>query len=354
MPYTDYESLLLQGRAGDAFDGATNKDDISLVNASPQAAQVATVTITAQNDTLYTVTINGVSVTYTSDASGTQAEISAGLQAAIEAEPSISGLVIASGSTTLIITSRQAGLAFTIAVGVNLSAAATTASAAAAALPFGRAVIRDAANDQGCQLIAASAFTASSIEYTATAVNSTLYRINLNVDGSVYVIDYTSDGTATAAEIVEGLKAAADALTIPNVVITELGAVGRLLIESANGSSISSDQTSNLAVVVVNGDALADLFAGVALRQDTEDPSLTGGVDGYALNRTCSIRRAGRVRVSTEASCSPGDAVYVRVAKEGANLTIGIFSNAAGAGAVRLPGASWYKNESASLAILQL
>ena len=40
MPYTDYESLLLQGRAGDAFDGATNKDDISLINASPQAAQV--------------------------------------------------------------------------------------------------------------------------------------------------------------------------------------------------------------------------------------------------------------------------------------------------------------------------
>lgn len=352
MPYTDYESLLLQGRAGDAFDGATAKDDISLVNASPQAAQVATVTITAQNDTLYTVTINGVAVTFTSDASGTQAEISAGLQAAILAEPSISGLVIPSGSTTLIITSRQAGLAFTIAVGANLSAAATTASAAAAALPFGRAVVRDAANDQGCQLIAASAFSASSIEYTPTVANSTLYRINLNVDGSVYVIDYTSDGGATAQEIVEGLKAAADALTIPNVVITEDNSV--LLIESANGSSISSDQTSNLTVVVVNGDALADLFAGVALRQDTEDPSLTGGVDGYAPNRTCSIRRAGRVRVSTEASCSPGDAVYVRVAKEGANLTIGIFSNAAGEGAVRLPGASWYKNESASLAILQL
>jgi len=352
MPYTDYESLLLQGRAGDAFDGATAKDDISLVNASPQAAQVATVTITAQNDTLYTVTINGVAVTFTSDASGTQAEISAGLQAAIEAEPSISGLVIASGSTTLIITSRQAGLAFTIAVGANLSAAATTASAAAAALPFGRAVVRDASNVQGCQLISASAFTASSIEYTPTVANTALYRINLDVDGSVYVIDYTSDGGATAQEIVEGLKAAADALDIPNVVITEDNSV--LLIESANGSSISSDQTSNLTVVVVNGDALADLFAGVALRQDTEDPSLTGGVDGYAPNRTCSIRRAGRVRVSTEASCSPGDAVYVRVAKEGANLTIGIFSNAAGAGAVRLPGASWYKNESASLAILQL
>jgi len=352
MPYTDYESLLLQGRAGDAFDGATNKDDISLINASPQAAQVATVTITAQNATLYTVTINGVSVTYTSDASGTQAEISAGLQAAIEAEPSISGLVIASGSTTLIITSRQADLAFTISVGANLSAAATTASAAAAALPFGRAVVRDASNVQGCQLISASAFTASSIEYTPTVANTALYRINLDVDGAAYVIDYTSDGAATAQEIVEGLKAAADLLSIPNVVVTEDDSV--LLIESANGSSISSDQTSNLTIVVVNGDALADAFAGVALRQDTEDPSQTGGVDGYAPNRTCSIRRQGRVRVSTEASCSPGDKVYVRVAASGANTTIGIFSNAAGAGAVLLPGASWYKNESASLAILQL
>jgi hypothetical protein len=352
MPYIDYEELLLQGRAGDAFDGATAKDDISLINASPQAAQVATVTITAQNSTLYTVTINGVAVTYTSDASGTQAEISAGLQAAIQAESSISGLVIASGTTTLVITSRKAGLAFTISVGANLSAAATTASAAAAALPFGRAVIRDASNVQGCQLIAASAFTASSIEFTPTVTNSTLYQINLYVDGEIYVINYTSDGSATAQEIVEGLKAAADALTIPNAVTSEDDSV--FLVESANGSSISANATANLALVVVSGDALADLFTGVALRQDTEDPSLTGGVDGYAPNANCSIRRQGRVRVSTEASCSPGDKVYVRVAASGANTTIGIFSNVAGAGAVLLPGASWYKNESASLAILQL
>ena len=352
MPYIAYEELLLQGRAGDPFDSAIAKDDISLINASPQAAQVATVTITAQNSTLYTVTINGVSVTYTSDASGTQAEISAGLQAAILAEPAISGLVDPSGSTTLVITSRQAGLAFTIAVGANLSAAATTASAAAAALPFGRAVLRDASNVQGCQLIAASAFTASSIEFTPTAVNSTLYRINLTVDGEVYVISYTSDGSATAQEIVEGLKAAADLLTIPNVVTSEDDSV--FLVESANGSSISAQPTSNLAMVVTNGDTLESLLAGVSLRQDTEDPSQTGGVDGYAPNANCSIRRMGRVRVATEASCSPGDKVYVRVAASGSNTTIGIFSNAGGAGAVLLPGASWYKNESASLAILQL
>lgn len=352
MPYVDYEALLLQGRAGDAFDTALAKDDISKINASPQAAQVATVTITAQNSTLYTVTINGVAVTYTSDASGTQAEISAGLQAAILAEPSISGLVIPSGTTSLVITSRQAGLAFTISVGANLSAAATTASAAAAALPFGRAVVADSSNDQGCQLISASAFTASSLEFTPTVANTALYKINLYVDGELYVISYTSDGSATAKEIVEGLKVAYDLLSVPNAVGSEDDSV--FLVESANGSIISADATSNLAIVAVSSPSLEDLLLGVSLRQDTEDPSQTGGVDGYAPNANCSIRRMGRVRVSTEESCAPGDPVYVRVAANGSNTTIGIFRKSGEDGAVRLPGARWYKNESASLAILQL
>jgi hypothetical protein len=350
-PYIDYAEDRIPGRPGDAFDIALGKDDISLINANPQAAQVATVTITAVNTTLYTVTINGVSVTYTSDGSATQAEISAGLQAAILAEPAISGLVVASGTTTLIITSVSPGLPFTIAVGANLSAAATTANAEAAAVPFGRAIIRDSANAQGGRLVAAGAFTASSVVLTPAAVNTTLYRIVITVDGVPYQISYTSDGSATVQEIVEGLDAAIIAASVPNVASSEDNAT--LTIASVNGAAISVDYPAGLISAAVTQSAgLAELFAGVALRQDTEEPQ--SGVAAYAPNSTMSVRRKGRVRVQTEEQCNPGEPVYVRVAASGANTTIGVFRKSQGAGAVLLPGANWYKSESASRAILQL
>lgn len=115
-------------------------DSIRLFEArvSADITQVNTVTVTsAVNSTIYTVTINGVDNTYTSDASATTAEIAAGLAAAINA--SVDVLVTPVTATyvsgaTFTVSADVAGAGFTVAVGTNLSQASTVDNSAATVL----------------------------------------------------------------------------------------------------------------------------------------------------------------------------------------------------------------------------
>lgn len=100
-------------------------------------AQVDTVDIvTVVNSTVYTVRINGVDVTYTSDATATEGEIALGLVAAVNAstDPNVSAVtaatsaVAADTAATLTITADVAGVPFTATVGANLTIANTTAN----------------------------------------------------------------------------------------------------------------------------------------------------------------------------------------------------------------------------------
>lgn len=88
--------------------------------APADVAQVSTLTPTVQNSTPYSVTINGVASTITSGSSATASAIVTALAAAINAQsPALP--VVTSGSTTLILTSSTAGLAFTISASSNLA-----------------------------------------------------------------------------------------------------------------------------------------------------------------------------------------------------------------------------------------
>ena len=87
-------------------------------------AQVDTITVSIVADsTLYTVTINGTPLSFTSGIGATNNSIIAGLLAAVNAgaEP-----VTASGVSTLVITADVAGTAFTDTVTTNLSTSTTT------------------------------------------------------------------------------------------------------------------------------------------------------------------------------------------------------------------------------------
>lgn len=88
-------------------------------------AQVETVTPTAVNSFLYSITINDVEYTYMSDSSATAGEIALGLIAAINggSEP-----VTASGTVTVILIADVAGVSFTTTLGTNLTGVATTPS----------------------------------------------------------------------------------------------------------------------------------------------------------------------------------------------------------------------------------
>lgn len=128
-----------------------HSDKISAkVNANHKIVSIA---VTAANSTVYTVTINGVPFTYTSDGSGTTAEITVGLAAAINAgsEP-----VRASGADTpLIVESSNDYPNFTHAVGANLVATVTQSGQE---IPCGVFVCMDEGNtdEQAARLPAAS------------------------------------------------------------------------------------------------------------------------------------------------------------------------------------------------------
>ena len=89
--------------------------------------------------------------------------------------------------------------------------------------------------------------------------NSAAYRVYITVGGTVYDPIYTSDSTATAAEILTGLKTQIDAESISNLTVTKLNGSLELTHSSAaftvttqgglNGQQLSSygDQVNTVA-----------------------------------------------------------------------------------------------------------
>lgn len=89
-------------------------------------AQVDTITPTAVNTTHYIVTIDSVAYDYLSDSSATVSEIVAGLIALINADTNAP--VVATGSTTLILTAKTVGQGFDTQVNGNMALVHTTAN----------------------------------------------------------------------------------------------------------------------------------------------------------------------------------------------------------------------------------
>lgn len=117
-------------------------DIISAVCATRQLAQV--VVTTAANEEDFTVTINGTDFTYTSDTSGTKAEITAGLKALIDAgsEPV---LVEDDEVDTLLIESTDHDTGFTITVTDETTGVLTLTELVAQeqSIEFGKVVVED-------------------------------------------------------------------------------------------------------------------------------------------------------------------------------------------------------------------
>jgi hypothetical protein len=351
---------MVPGRAGALADNGLH-DVVSLINDQPQAAQVVEVTVdTAANDTLYSVTINTVDVEITSDASATKPEIADALADAINAEPLISGHVLAAsdGVDQVDITSRTPGDGFTFSeTDANLSSATPTANATADAVIMGRGVVQDSASSQFAQLADAGNMIAQAIVLTPVVVNSTDYTVAvITAEGVRFEETITSDGSATAQEIVEALEAALNAaLPADSVIVTEDNVTLTLTSELAGRPFSAEYSESLLATTSSNAaNALTDVNAaleGVALfdyafevpNEDTAE---------YPGSSVMSVLKRGRVNVATEAAVQVGDLVYIRVAADGALDAIGGWAQAAGSGLVRITKATWRKQLTAALAVL--
>lgn len=97
-----------------------------VIEGSAAVVQVDTITPTAVNNAHYIVTIDLVPYDYTADSSATVSEIVTGLIALINADSAVK--CVASGSTTLILTGKNAGGGFTTTVNANQVLVHTTAN----------------------------------------------------------------------------------------------------------------------------------------------------------------------------------------------------------------------------------
>lgn len=328
----------------------------TLINSDPQAVQITAITVdTATNSHAYTFTVDGITVTYTADASATKPEIANGIEAAINGDPRIYGSVSADsdGVDVVTLTGQYPGVAFTVAaLDALLSQATSQAAAAAAAVPFGRLMISggfqtNEDNELGI-LVRAGALTAQVDTLAVTYAAGELYGVSIAVDGEEYGVEVeaTVDTATTHAALVTALNAILPANTVlaagtsPNLTLTAEVAgkpfrVSRWL-KSGTVARLTLTHTTATRATDINRVAV-----GVSLFAYDEEISTIAGVSAsYPANAGVPTFKSGEIWVACATSPSPGDPVYVET-----NVTAdnGKFFSASSATRIRLDRASWQR-----------
>ncbi|ALF52244.1 hypothetical protein ACX27_04265 [Nostoc piscinale CENA21] len=201
-----------------------------------------------------------------------------------------------------------------------------------------------------------------------TAANSTAY--GLIIDG--ILIDYTSDATATATEIRDGLIAAVNLTGVGVAAIatgagtftltgypgasfdaTILGGGSGYAIASTTAAANSSAIGFGLAVARATSDPenvgrlpTSDLqrFLGVTLhnhKQQLYNPSEGQYKAEYRHTEPMAVVQLGSVWVAVESAVTLDSSVYVRVSADGSLDKIGGFTGTSGSGVILLQGAKW-------------
>lgn len=350
MAITNYPAARTLAYPGQAEGPGDNR---SLVNEDPRAQQVSTVTVdTVANSTRYAFTIDGVEIEYTSDGSATNAEIVAGLLAAVQAEPLVNGRVtgVATSATVLTLTARIAGYAFTISdTDSRLTTATSTANDLPDAIPFGEPVLLDGSGK--AKRCTAANMTAMACTLTPTADDSTVYAVIVNVPqaaggrGYSERVAITSDSDATVQEIVEALQTAIAASGLSDHITASEDDASLTLTVQLAGLGIEVSVEGPWASIAWAGESIDDALAGVTCR----DLSQAQENGGYAGGSTMTVRRRGRIAVTTGESCAPGDPVYVRVAGTGAPFR----KSMSGVNYMPTKRARWAETLSSTLAVLE-
>jgi len=288
------------------FTRNSNFLSITGSNQDPQLVDIWTITVPASPDDSqnYVITIDGVATaTYFADATSTQAEVGAGLEAAFNASPGCRAKATAAyAAGTITLTGEWPGVAFVPTV----NSADTTqdlgvpsnsqAAADADVVPFGRVVATDGyvTNEGNPKVFVpkTSHFTAQVITITTAGNTASYYSGDVTVNGKTYVwggvvwdTNLTTTNTAIAAAInavlpAETVIAAGTATTVTLTAEVEgaefdatMHAVGHADAEATKvyttGPSIS---TSLLRAMV-----------GISVRRlDVENQTLDGDDPAYA------------------------------------------------------------------------
>lgn len=326
------------GFIGQIFRGG-DEETITGNNQSPQTAQVVTIATPASvdNEETYTITINGVDTSFTTDGSATQDELGEGLEAAINSNAAVRGLVTPVYDATaneLSLTCTWPGISLEVSVsggaGGNVLGAPTTDTAAASAayIPFGRVLASDGyvtgENVPKVFLADKDLLVAQVDSYVITYDQDVIIRVVIEVDGAVYSAEHTqaTDLATSGAALIAQLNNALPANTVLAAFSTATLTLTSELAGKPFVSSVSfgSGRDTGAAVKTSNSaNNLTDLtrcMVGLSVRRaDVENRTQDGDDPAYPPNAGVEVLQRGRMyvqRALTE-SIAPGNPLYVEL-----------------------------------------
>lgn len=323
------------------------------INSAPQAYEVHTITVAGSptNSHEFTVTINGIDCSYTSDGSATSQEVVDGLTEAINNEPGVRATVraVATSSTVVTVTAITPGVAFTMTDSDgDLTCATSTAAASADAIEFGRLVVGAASLDSTLHLPSVfkpvSTYLTAQVEtLTATYSAAEVYYVQIAIEEQTYgpvAVTANTDSATTATDI----ATAVNAIMPANSVLAAATSGGALtLTAEVAGKAFSviygtkSGTAARLTLAHTTATDLTDIarcMRGITtLHADTQATTIGGGTSSYAANEAVNYCTNGCVWVASTESVTPGSDVYV----ETSGASAGLFYTTTSATRIKLP-----------------
>ncbi len=331
---------------------------LALVASLPAAAQVTTIqATTAHSSSDYTVNLgDDVSVTVTTDSSGTAGELATLINAAINADPMAYSLFTAelTASDTVTITAKRPGETYTVSASgtysSDLSISDTTSADEADTVPFGRAVIATGLSDDGIEetggLPKAAALTARVMNLAVVYAANEIYQASITVAGKTYNFNCPADtdsattATRLAAIINDRMPAGVtvDAtVDTANVILT--AEIAGLWFEVTVSTS-STTETRLVLTTTTEGSDLFKLLRGVSAETYANQALVSGSSIGeYQANETVRVQAEGLIWVENSQTISQNDPVYIDVGATNA----GKFYNSSGSNRILWPGARWVR-----------
>ncbi len=327
-------------------------ESITGINTDPQAVNIWTfATSGAEDSTLYTVTVDGVDSTFTTDGSATSDELGEGLRDAINNNAGARAKVIATYlSDVLTLTGVYPGVDVAVSgAGSGLGAATETQSAATAdVVEFGLVVSGTGmVTDEAVPTVVVpttASFTAQVMTFTITGTTLDTWTAIIRIAGQVFQtesVTFDTNNDTTAVNIFTAINAVVPAETIigssstNDVILTAEVEGAEFEVEIIAGG----DTGSAVKVLTTGPDLTTSLvraMEGVSVRRlDVENQTIDGDDPAYRGNEGVEIAVKATMWVQRDLAetWARGDQLYVSLAA----ATKGRFFNTAGTDRVWLP-----------------
>lgn len=328
-------------------------DPSGVVSRFNSRSETRTITVTYSASQTHTLVVAGtphgggaqqtasVTVSSTTDSATTAALLLAAIRASA-VQNAIVSATIASNVITLV--ARRAG-SLTVtgsATGGGATTVATTVSEEQ--LEAGVAVVMDTSADKSVRKPFTGTAQVDTLSFTG--VNAYVYTFLIDIltaNGDVdytQAVDFTGDGSATAAEAATGLAARINELDVP---VTGAVATNDLtLTADVAGQGFTVREASANITVAHTTANVTNIFEGVTLWPKVEDSSqaLTSN-NVWPSRYDVSVMKRGRIGAYVESAVTPSSPVYYRAVASGALTVLGAFAGAAGTGLIRLRGAKF-------------